>query len=169
MAWTRAFADRKWIRDAGTMSIAAASARGLAAAALLLATLVPSAAFALSFGNLVVFGDSIADQGNTQALVKGIGFPDPAPAAAGYYGGRFTNGINVADVVHQRIEGTNSVGSLFGGGPPAGVARPRRGDPGRAAVGRLLLRHDRLLRSAARESGARRAVGEAPALRGLRR
>ena len=73
------------------------------------------AASALSFTNLIVFGDSIVDQGNTQAFVTGIGFPDPAPASAGYYGGRFTNGINPADVLNQEIEGTNSVGSQFGG------------------------------------------------------
>ena len=73
------------------------------------------AASALPFTNLIVFGDSIVDQGNTQALITGYGFPDPAPASAGYYGGRFTNGINPADVLNQEIEGTNSVGSFFGG------------------------------------------------------
>lgn len=84
------------------------------------------AASALSFTNLIVFGDSIVDQGNTQAVITGYGFPDPAPASAGYYGGRFTNGINPADVLNQEIEGTNSVGSLFGGDNYAfGGARAR--------------------------------------------
>lgn len=84
------------------------------------------AAEALPFGNLIVFGDSIVDQGNTQAAVTSFGFPDPAPASAGYYGGRFTNGINPADVLNQEIEGTNSVGSLFGGDNYAfGGARAR--------------------------------------------
>lgn len=73
------------------------------------------AAQALPFTNLIVFGDSIVDQGNTQAAAISSGFPDPAPASAGYFGGRFTNGINPADVLNQEIEGTNSVGSLFGG------------------------------------------------------
>lgn len=62
-----------------------------------------------------MFGDSIVDQGNAQAAAIGSGFPDPAPASAGCFGGRFTNGINPADVLNQEIEGTNSVGSLFGG------------------------------------------------------
>lgn len=84
----------------------------VAAAALFFAA---GAAQALPFTNLIVFGDSIVDQGNTQAAAIGSGFPDPAPASAGYFGGRFTNGINPADVLNQEIEGTNSVGSLFGG------------------------------------------------------
>ncbi len=72
-------------------------------------------AHALPFTNLIVFGDSIVDQGNTQAAVVGLGGSDPAPAAFGYFGGRFTNGINPADVVNRAIEGSDSVGSLFGG------------------------------------------------------
>lgn len=70
---------------------------------------------ALSFTDLIVFGDSLVDQGNTQAAAIANGFGDPAPAAFGYFGGRFTNGINPADVMNQAIEGTNAVGSLFGG------------------------------------------------------
>ena len=55
-----------------------------------------------------------------------LGFPDPAPPSAGYFGGRFTNGLNVADVVNQGIEGTNAVGSLAGGDDYAwGGARAR--------------------------------------------
>lgn len=99
-----------------------ASALGLS----LLVFLVPASALALPFGNLIVFGDSIVDQGNTQAAAVANGFPDPAPAAFGYFGGRFTNGINPADVLNQEIEGTNSVGSLFGGDNYAfGGARAR--------------------------------------------
>ncbi|MBK7950597.1 MAG: SGNH/GDSL hydrolase family protein [Deltaproteobacteria bacterium] len=72
-------------------------------------------ASALSFTNLIVFGDSIVDQGNTQAVAVGNGFPDPAPASLGYFGGRFTNGLNPADVLNHEIEGSNSVGALVGG------------------------------------------------------
>ena len=39
-----------------------------------------AAAHALPFTNLIVLGDSIVDQGNTQAAAVGNGFPDPAPA-----------------------------------------------------------------------------------------
>ncbi len=84
-------------------------------AAVIVPVFAAGAAHALPFTNLIVFGDSIVDQGNTQAAAIGAGFPDPAPASAGYFGGRFTNGINPADVLNQEIEGTNSVGSLFGG------------------------------------------------------
>lgn len=74
-----------------------------------------SSSSASAFSNLIVLGDSLVDQGNTQAAAIANGFGDPAPAAFGYFQGRFTNGINPADVVNQAIEGTNSVGSLFGG------------------------------------------------------
>jgi phospholipase/lecithinase/hemolysin len=80
-----------------------------------IALMLAAPASALPYTNLIVFGDSIVDQGNTQAAAIGNGFPDPAPAAAGYFGGRFTNGINPADVLNQEIEGSHSVGSLFGG------------------------------------------------------
>lgn len=69
------------------------------------------------YSNLYVFGDSIVDTGNTQKLVvDNFGAAaDPAPASAGYFGGRFTNGVNPADIVNQAIEGTNLTGSLLGG------------------------------------------------------
>ncbi len=92
----------------------------------LLIALLASPAAALSFSNLYVFGDSIVDQGNTQALVTGGGGADPAPSSLGYFDGRFTNGINPADVLNFAIEGTNSVGSLSGGDNYAyGGARAR--------------------------------------------
>lgn len=84
-------------------------------AGLMTPLLISASASALPFNNLIVFGDSIVDTGNTQAAVVGAGFPDPAPAAFGYFGGRFTNGINPADVLNNEIEGTNAVGSIFGG------------------------------------------------------
>ncbi len=70
-----------------------------------------------AYSNLFVFGDSIVDTGNTQALVLGAsgGANDVAPASLGYFEGRFTNGVNPADVVNQAIEGSNLTGSLSGG------------------------------------------------------
>jgi phospholipase/lecithinase/hemolysin len=70
----------------------------------------------VSYSNLIVFGDSIVDTGNTQAavLLATIGTIDFTPASAGYFEGRFTNGLNPADVVNQAIKGTNLTGSLFG-------------------------------------------------------
>ncbi len=94
---------------------------GLTAATLVAGLMTPLlisvSASALPFNDLIVFGDSIVDTGNTQAAVVGAFGPgaDPAPAAFGYFGGRFTNGINPADVLNQEIEGTNAVGSIFGG------------------------------------------------------
>jgi len=99
---------------------------GLAFAGALAGALAAPSAGALPFTNLIVFGDSLVDQGNTQSAAVGAGFPDPAPASAGYYGGRFTNGINPADVLNREIEGTDSVGSLSGGDNYAfGGARAR--------------------------------------------
>jgi outer membrane lipase/esterase len=69
----------------------------------------------LFYSNLIVFGDSIVDTGNVQALSLGGGGGDPAPASLGYFEGRFTNGQNPADVVNQAIEDANMTGSLLGG------------------------------------------------------
>jgi outer membrane lipase/esterase len=86
----------------------------LAVLGLLLSLSLPAAAIS-SFSNLYVFGDSLVDAGNTQQLLVGLGAPDPAPASAGYFDGRFQNGINFADVLNLAIEGTNSDNSLAGG------------------------------------------------------
>ncbi len=68
-----------------------ARGRGLLvwAAPFLTVLILASGANALPFSNLIVFGDSIVDQGNTQALVVGAFGPgaDPAPASAGYFVG----------------------------------------------------------------------------------
>jgi len=66
---------------------------------------------ATAFSDLFVFGDSVVDAGNVQALALSVGAPDPAPAALGYFEGRFSNGINAADVVNQAIESANLAGS----------------------------------------------------------
>jgi phospholipase/lecithinase/hemolysin len=98
-------------------------------AVLSLSILVASPSAALtSFDNLFVFGDSIVDTGNTQTLILAAtgGATDVTPAAFGYFDGRFTNGINPADVLNLAVEGTNADGSLAGGDNYAfGGARAR--------------------------------------------
>ena len=85
---------------------------------------------ALPFSNLFVFGDSIVDAGNTQALLVGDGGPDPTPAAAGYFQGRFSNGPNYADLLGQQIIGSNLTPSLAGGSNFSfGGARARDAGP----------------------------------------
>jgi phospholipase/lecithinase/hemolysin len=84
--------------------------------AVLAAFLFAGPASALSFTNLYVFGDSLVDTGTTQDLVVNVfAGSDPAPASAGYFDGRFTNGPNPADVLNLAIEGTLAVGSRLGG------------------------------------------------------
>lgn len=68
----------------------------LAAAAALLAFL-PLRIEAVPFSTVTVFGDSTVDPGNAQAAALGLGLADPAPAALGYFNGRFTNGLTYAD------------------------------------------------------------------------
>lgn len=83
--------------------------RCIAAGGLVLALAL--SANAAAFSDLFVFGDSVVDTGNVQALALSAGTPDPTPAELGYFDGRFTNGINAADVVNQAIEGMNLAGS----------------------------------------------------------
>ena len=83
---------------------------------------------ALPYANLIVFGDSIVDTGNTQSLILTLTFGsfDVTPAAAGYFAGRFTNGPNAADYLNLEIEGSGANGSRFGGDNYAyGGARAR--------------------------------------------
>jgi outer membrane lipase/esterase len=86
-------------------------------AVLLLSLYSASPSAALGYSNLFVLGDSLVDAGNTQALVLFFtgGATDVTPAGAGYYQGRFTNGINPADVVNVAVEGSNTVRSGSGG------------------------------------------------------
>jgi phospholipase/lecithinase/hemolysin len=89
---------------------------GATFAVLSLSIFIASSASA-TYSNLYVFGDSLVDAGNTQALVLALtgGATDVTPASAGYFSGRFTNGITFADMVNQAVEGTNSVRSSAGG------------------------------------------------------
>jgi phospholipase/lecithinase/hemolysin len=77
----------------------------------LLALPFGSPAAALTFNNLVVFGDSLMDAGNISVTTGGT-TPNPA---SGYYNGRFTNGPAASDVLNQAIEGSLSNPSLLGG------------------------------------------------------
>ena len=82
------------------------SVRGMVAFAATLLFAATSAS-ALPFSDLIVFGDSIIDAGNVNAVS-----PLPNPP---FVNGRITNGINYADVLNQEIEGTDATASLLGG------------------------------------------------------
>mgnify|MGYP005838582881 CR=1 FL=1 len=86
--------------------------RTAGAAAALLACAMAAPAQAGPYSALYIFGDSLVDAGNIEIAA----FPfDPSPAAEGYFPGRFSNGPNFADVLHQRLFGTLSLASLAGG------------------------------------------------------
>lgn len=61
---------------------------------------------------LIVFGDSLVDAGNINAAVGSDFFN---PVAQGYFPGRFTNGPDYTDLLHQRFFGTYMTPSLLGG------------------------------------------------------
>jgi phospholipase/lecithinase/hemolysin len=79
------------------------------------ASLSATAALAGPYSNLYVFGDSLVDAGNTQLAVLGAGGSDPTPAAAGYFNGRFTNGLNYVDLLSQQLFGRNTAPSITDG------------------------------------------------------
>lgn len=91
----------------------------LALAAIVLTTATPAAAqtaqTAQPYSNLFVFGDSLVDSGNAQAGRAAAGGDDPAPAAQGYFEGRFSNGYNFADYLSFSVEGGPARASAFGG------------------------------------------------------
>ncbi|MBT2187673.1 SGNH/GDSL hydrolase family protein [Sphingobium nicotianae] len=64
-------------------------------AILCLGTTAPASA--VDYSKIFVFGDSLVDSGNAQIGSLALGLPDPAPASAGYFNGRFSNGYNFAD------------------------------------------------------------------------
>lgn len=87
----------------------------LFAATLLTAVGAVVTAKAATVSSLYVFGDSLVDAGNTQALVLGGGGADPAPAGLGYFDGRFTNGFDYTDLLSIRLTGAPTRASLEGG------------------------------------------------------
>lgn len=72
-------------------------------------------ASAREFSALYVFGDSLVDAGNAQAAALAARAPDPAPASAGYFEGRFSNGLNWADWLSVRLFGAPTTAALRGG------------------------------------------------------
>jgi phospholipase/lecithinase/hemolysin len=78
-------------------------------AAALLASAVPSAAFAPT--GVVVFGDSFTDAGNIAAATGGT-IPDPN---LGYWRGRFSDGPTFADLLSSWSTGSATRASLTGG------------------------------------------------------
>ena len=85
-----------------------------------------SPAVAGGYSKLFVFGDSLVDPGNAQIAAPFYGRPDPAPAALGYVGGRFSNGGNFADYLSFSLFGTPTVPALAGtGGTNFGVGGAR--------------------------------------------
>jgi outer membrane lipase/esterase len=73
---------------------------------------LPFPAYAFSFSNLYVFGDSLSDQGNISTLTGGA-IP-PAEYTDGSTTGRFTNGKNYVDYLAQDL-GLTVTPSLLGG------------------------------------------------------
>ncbi len=74
----------------------ACTAVALAAAAVFAAT--PAQAYS----ELVVFGDSLSDNGNARQALADRGFPLPLPVTP-YVGGRFTNGPTAAEVLASTL------------------------------------------------------------------
>lgn len=77
--------------------------------------LIAAPAAAAPYSNIFVFGDSLVDAGNVQDAVTSAGGPDPAPAAAGYFEGRFTNGPDYTDLLYRRAYGEYMTASRLGG------------------------------------------------------
>lgn len=90
-------------------------ARIVGAAAALGALFVSGTAGAVPFSGMTVFGDSYVDSGNAQLGSAALLLPDPTPAAAGYFDGRFTNGFNFADLVALERTGAPATAFLEGG------------------------------------------------------
>jgi outer membrane lipase/esterase len=68
-----------------------------------------------TFSQLLVFGDSLVDSGNAHLGPRPADIPDPAPAALGYFQGRFSNGYNFADYLSFTYVGTPATSFVEGG------------------------------------------------------
>lgn len=67
------------------------------------------------FSELIVFGDSLVDSGNAHRGPRPPGVQDPAPAALGYFQGRFSNGYNFADYLSLAYTGAPATSFIEGG------------------------------------------------------
>ncbi len=94
------------MRGLGIVAIAAAVALGGNTA---------QAASLSDYSSVLVFGDSLVDSGNARLASLAMGLADPAPPAAGYFQGRFTNGYNFADYIAQGVTGQPATAFLAGG------------------------------------------------------
>jgi len=76
-----------------------------------LLALPPKAATAAAISNLYVFGDSTVDAGNFLSFSGG----STPGAAQGYVNGRWTNGLNYADLLSLALFGAPTTASAMGG------------------------------------------------------
>lgn len=67
------------------------------------AAMAATPAEAISFSDIIVFGDSLSDTGNAQIGASVLALPDPAPAADGYFLGRFSNGPIYVDYLREAL------------------------------------------------------------------
>ena len=95
------------------------TALALLAAAPVMATPKPS--------QLIVFGDSLVDAGNLDALV---GSDVYNPASKGYYQGRFTNGPDYTDLLNRRFYGSFQSPAFAGSGTNYAIGGARAVDTG---------------------------------------
>lgn len=80
--------------------------------AVIFACLIATPTFAqTSYSRLYVFGDSLVDSGNAHLATFGT----EAPAANGYFLGRFSNGPNFADYLSLALFNTPATPALLGG------------------------------------------------------
>jgi len=97
------------------------SLRRLSAAIAIAATLAwPAVSGAVTtsaptFSDVVIFGDSLSDTGNTQMLYAGFGYAVPDPSQP-YYNGRFSNGLIWTDYLAAGLGQTGDAKSYLLGG-----------------------------------------------------
>jgi phospholipase/lecithinase/hemolysin len=104
--------------------------RQVAAAALVACALAPglaSAAGSAAFSDLVIFGDSLSDTGNTQALYAPYGVPVPDPSQP-YFGGRYSNGKLWTEYLATGLGQAGDARSYLLGGNNYAYAGARTGD-----------------------------------------
>jgi phospholipase/lecithinase/hemolysin len=106
------------------------SLRQLAAAAMLTAGTLSAGlanAAAPSYSDLYIFGDSLSDTGNTQALFASFGFAVPNPADGPYAGGRFSNGPIWTEYLATGLGQSGDATPFFLGGNNYAYAGARTG------------------------------------------
>ena len=109
---------------AGTTSVVAAALFGS-----LLSTSAQAAVIAFpapAFTSLTIFGDSLSDTGNTQALLAGYGVTVPDPAQP-YFGGRYSNGLLWTELLATGLSLPGAANPLYLGGNNYAFAGARTG------------------------------------------